>query len=82
MQLNLLVSCFITSLVYKRKLKMELRVPHMLHLFNVFNENKDSDNCAKMLEEIRSQFLAATMDLAVSLSTYNTLPMEVVPRPR
>ena len=30
---------------------MELRVPHMLHLFNVFRENKDSDNCAKMLEE-------------------------------
>ena len=26
---------------------MELRLPHMLHLFNVFRENKDSDNCAK-----------------------------------
>ena len=23
----------------------------MLHLFNVFHENKNSDNCAKMLEE-------------------------------
>ena len=23
----------------------------MLHLFNIFHENKDSDNCAKMLEE-------------------------------
>ena len=43
---------FITSLVYKRKLqKMELRLPHMLHLFNVFRENKDSYNCAKVLEE-------------------------------
>src|SRR5918995_5972503 len=30
---------------------MELRVPHMLHLFNVFRENKDSDNCAQLLEE-------------------------------
>ena len=30
---------------------MELRVPHMLHLFNVFHENKDSDNCAKLLQE-------------------------------
>ena len=30
---------------------MELRVPHMLHLFNIFHENKDSDNCAKVLEE-------------------------------
>ena len=30
---------------------MELRVPHMLHVFNIFRENKDSDNCAKMLEE-------------------------------
>ena len=23
----------------------------MLHLFNVFRENKDSDNCAQVLEE-------------------------------
>ena len=30
---------------------MELRVPHMLHLFNAFHENKDSDNCAQVLEE-------------------------------
>src|SRR3990170_4774879 len=30
---------------------MELRLPHMLHLFNIFHENKDSDNCAKVLEE-------------------------------
>ena len=30
---------------------MELRVPHTLHLFNVFRENKDSYNCAKVLEE-------------------------------
>ena len=30
---------------------MELRLPHMLHLFNVFHENKDSDNCAQLLEE-------------------------------
>ena len=30
---------------------MELSLPHMLHLFNVFRENKDSDNCAKVLEE-------------------------------
>ena len=30
---------------------MEFRLPHMVHLFNVFRENKDSDNCAKVLEE-------------------------------
>ena len=30
---------------------MELMIPHMLHLFNVFHENKDSDTCAKVLEE-------------------------------
>ena len=30
---------------------MELRLPHMLHLFNVFHENKDSDNCANVLDE-------------------------------
>ena len=43
---------FVTSLVYKIKLqKMELRVPHMLHIFNIYHENKDSDNCAQVLEE-------------------------------
>ena len=26
-------------------------MPHMLHLFYVFRENKDSDNCAQVLEE-------------------------------
>src|SRR3989337_3677509 len=30
---------------------MELRWPHIVHLYNVFRENKDSDNCAKVLEE-------------------------------
>ena len=30
---------------------MELSLPHTLHLFNVFRVNKDSDNCAKVLEE-------------------------------
>ena len=30
---------------------MELRLPHMLHLFNVFREIKDFDNFAKVLEE-------------------------------
>ena len=28
----------------------------MLHIFNVFRENKDSDNCAKMLEECIKMF--------------------------
>ena len=30
---------------------MELRLPQMLHLFNIYHENKDSDNCAQVLEE-------------------------------
>ena len=30
---------------------MELSLSHTLHLFNVFRENKDSDNCAQVLEE-------------------------------
>ena len=30
---------------------MELRLPHMLHLFNVFRENDGKENCAKVLEE-------------------------------
>ena len=30
---------------------MELTVPHMLHLFNIYHENKNSDNYAQVLEE-------------------------------
>src|SRR3954464_4957103 len=30
---------------------MELRVPHMLHLFNIFRENDRKENCAQVLEE-------------------------------
>ena len=30
---------------------MELRVSHMLHLFNVFRENDGKENCAEVLEE-------------------------------
>src|SRR3989337_303982 len=30
---------------------MELRVPHMLHLSNVFRENDRKENCAQVLEE-------------------------------
>ena len=30
---------------------MELRMPHMLHLFNVFRENDGKENCAQVLEE-------------------------------
>ena len=30
---------------------MALSLSHTLHLFNIFRENKDSDNYAKMLEE-------------------------------
>ena len=52
MQSNLLVSCFITSLVYKRKLhKKELSLSHTLYLFNIFHENDGKENCAKALEE-------------------------------
>ena len=30
---------------------MELMIPHMLHLFNIFHENKDSNNRGQVLEE-------------------------------
>ena len=30
---------------------MELRVPHMFHLFNIFRENDGKENCAQVLEE-------------------------------
>src|SRR3989337_2568650 len=30
---------------------MHLRLPHIMHLYNVFLENKDSENCAQLIEE-------------------------------
>ena len=53
LKLNLLVSCFITSLIYKRKLhRMEFRLHHIIdHLYNIFLENDGSENCAQLLEE-------------------------------
>ena len=30
---------------------MELGLPHMLHLFNIFRENDGKENCAQVLEE-------------------------------
>ena len=30
---------------------MELRMPHMLHLFNVFCESDGKESCAQVLEE-------------------------------
>ena len=35
---------------------MELRLPHMLHLFNVFHENDGKENCAQVLEEVNKMF--------------------------
>ena len=57
---------------------MELRVPHMLHLFNVFRENKDSENCAQVLEEELHRILGIKYvnDVhdcnVVSMNTLNT----------
>ena len=33
---------------YKKK---ELRMPHMLHIFNVFREHDGKENCAQVLKE-------------------------------
>ena len=30
---------------------MELSLPHTLYLLNIYRENKDSDNCAQVLDE-------------------------------
>ena len=47
-----LVSFFITSFVYKIKLqKMELRLHHIIYLYNVFCENDGKENCAQLTEE-------------------------------
>ena len=57
---------------------MELRVPHMLHLFNVFRENDGKENCAQVLEEevnkmFGTKFLNDEHDCnVVSMNSLNT----------
>ena len=48
---------------------MELRLPHMLHLFNVFGENDGKENCAQVLEEECIKMFGTK-----SLSLYALLP--------
>ena len=35
---------------------MELRLHHIIHLYNVFLENDGSENCAKVLEKVNKMF--------------------------
>ena len=53
MQSNLLVSYFITSLVYKRKLQKENGIKGASYAASsdVFHENDGKENCAQVLEE-------------------------------
>ena len=57
---------------------MELRVPHMLHLFNIFRENDGKENCAQLLEEecikmFGTKFLNDEHDFnVVSMNSLNT----------
>ena len=52
---------------------MELRVPQMLHLFNIFRENDGQENCAQVLEEeIYRMFLYDEHDCnVVSMNSLN-----------
>ena len=40
---------------------MELRLPDMLHLFNIFRENDGKKNCAQVLEEELHRMLGINM---------------------
>ena len=41
---------------------MELRLPHMLHLLNIFRENDGKENCAQMLEEVYKMFFTKSLN--------------------
>ena len=57
---------------------MELRLPHMLYLFNVFRENDGKENCAQVLEEelhrmIGIKYVNDEHDCnVVSMNSFNT----------
>ena len=57
---------------------MELRLPHMLHLFNVFRENDGNENCAQLLgEEVYKMFSTKYLNdehdcNVVSMNSLNT----------
>ena len=46
---------------------MELRLPHMLHLFNVFRENDGKENCAQVLEEELHRMLGIMMSMITTV---------------
>ena len=52
---------------------MELRLPHMLRLFNIFREYDGKENCAQVLEEeIYRMFLYDEHDCnIVSMNSFN-----------
>ena len=35
---------------------MDLRLPHIIHLYNVFLENDGAKNCAQLIEEFNKMF--------------------------
>ena len=42
---------------------MELKLPHILHLFNIFRENDGKENCAQVLEkEIYKMFCTKSLN--------------------
>ena len=67
-------SCFITSLVYKRKLqKMELRWHHIIRLYHVFLENDGKENCAQLLEEESNKMFGINDEHDCSVVSMNSL---------
>ena len=64
------LGCYILSLVWfiKRKLqKMELRLHHIIHLYNVFRENDGKENCAQLIEEEFYEMFGIMMSMIAML---------------
>ena len=56
---------------------MELRLHHIIHLYNVFHENDGNENCAQLLEEeVNKMFVTKSLNVehecnVVSLNSLN-----------
>ena len=49
---------------------MELRLPHIIHLFNVFGENDGKENCAQVLEEEVNKLFGTNISMMSMISVF------------
>jgi hypothetical protein len=56
---------------------MELRLPHIIHLYNVFLENDGKENCAQLIEEVNKTFGTKSLNDKHDCNVVSVLAMNI-----